>query len=392
MDAFLIFQQKKRKMNLKSFLPLILFLLLSFTSFAQIDKAESAIKKIMSDQPVVGLSVAVVKDGKLHYTHSFGLKNIENNIPLTDESMFRIASISKSFTVTSLMQLIEKKKLSLLDDASKLMGFTVRNPRYPDKVITLEMLLSHTSSINDSQGYFTLDVIDPAKNPDWEKCYSDYAPGEGYKYCNLNFNMAGSILEKYSGERFDRYVVDHILKPLNLKGGYNVNDLDTAAFATIYDYEKGSDKFIASPSAYAPRTKEIDNYVMGYTTPVFSPTGGLKISAPDLARNMMMHMKEGKLNGTRIISRKSEQNMRKPRSDKENYGLALETTSKLIPGETLIGHTGSAYGLFSAMFFEPRKKFGIVVISNGCYQGYTDGYITVISKVVNALYDNVIKE
>ena len=66
--------------------------------------------------------------------------------------------------------------------------------------------------------------------------------------------------------------------------------------------------------------------------------------------------------------------------------------SKLIPGETLIGHTGSAYGLFSAMFFEPKKKFGIVVISNGCYPGYTDSYNTVISKVVNALYENVLEK
>ncbi len=379
-------------MKLKSLLAIPVLLLLAFSSTAQIDEAESAIQKIMEEHPVVGLSVAVVKEGKLFYTRSFGLKNIENNIPLTDESLFRIASISKSFTVTSLMQLIEKKKLKLTDDASTLMGFKVRNPRYPEKVITLEMLLSHTSGINDSQGYFTLDVIDPAKNPDWQKCYNDYEPGNGYMYCNLNFNMAGSILEKYSGERFDQYVVNHVLSPLHLKGGYNVNNLDAGSFATIYDYNVDSTKFIASPSAYALRKQEIDNYVMGYTTPVFSPTGGLKISAPDLARYMLMHMKEGKLNGTRIISRKSEQAMRKPRSDKENYGLALETTSKLIPGETLIGHTGSAYGLFSAMFFEPKKKFGIVVISNGCHPGYTDSYNTVISKVVNALYENVLEK
>lgn len=379
-------------MKLKLLLPFIGFMLLAFSSTAQTDKAESAIQKIMTDNPVVGLSVAVVKKGKLFYTHSFGLKTMENDTPLTDESLFRIASISKSFTVTSLMQLIEKKQLKLTDDASMLMGFNVRNPSYPDKVITLEMLLSHTSSINDSQGYFTLDAIDPAKNPEFRKCYNDYEPGNGYMYCNLNFNMAGSILEKYSGERFDQYVVNHVLSPLHLKGGHNVNDLDPASFATIYDYNIDSGKFLASHSAYAPRKKDIENYVIGSSTPVFSPTGGLKISAPDLARYMMMHMNEGRLNGKRIISRKSEQTMRRPRSDKENYGLALLTTDELVPGETLIGHTGSAYGLFSAMFFEPKKRFGIVVISNGSHPGYTDGYNTVIRKVVNALYENVVKK
>jgi CubicO group peptidase (beta-lactamase class C family) len=204
--------------------------------------------------------------------------------------------------------------------------------------------------------------------------------------------MAGAILEKYSGVRFDHYVVNNVLAPLSLKGGYNVNDLDTASFATIYDYNVDSAKFFASPSAYAPRAQEIENYVMGYSTPLFSPTGGMKISAPDLARYMLMHMNNGKLKGKKIISKKSERIMRKPRSDKENYGLALLTTSKLISGQTLIGHTGSAYGLFSAMFFEPNKKYGIVVISNGCPPGYTDGYNTVIRKTVNALYDHVIKE
>ncbi len=379
-------------MKLKLVLPFIGLMLLTFSSMAQFDNAESAIRKIMTDHPVVGLSVAVVKEGNLIYTHSFGLKDVENNLPLTNDNLFRIASISKSFTVTSLMQLIEKKKLKLVDDASKLMGFTVRNPRYPDKIITLKMLLSHTSSINDSQGYFTLDAIDPAKNPDWKKCYNDYEPGKGYMYCNLNFNMAGSILEKYSGVRFDHYVVNHVLAPLSLRGGYNVNDLNTSSFANIYDYNLDSAKFIPSPGAYAPRKQEIDNYVMGYSTPLFSPTGGMKISAHDLARYMQMHMNEGRLDGNKIISRKSEREMRKPLSEEENYGLALLNTSKLIPGENLIGHTGSAYGLFSAMFFEPKKKFGIVVISNGCHPGYTDGNNTVIREVVNALYNNVVKD
>lgn len=79
------------------------------------------------------------------------------------------------------------------------MGFKIRNPKFPETVITLRLLLSHLSSINDKQGYFTLDAINPAKNPDWAKCYNDYEPGKGYQYCNLNFNMIGTIIEKYSG-------------------------------------------------------------------------------------------------------------------------------------------------------------------------------------------------
>lgn len=130
------------------------------------------------------MSVAVVKKNKLIYTHSSGLKDIATNTPLTDDGMFRIASISKTFSATSMMQLVEAGKLSLDDDVNNHIGFKVRNPKFPETVITLRMLLSHRSSLNDNQGYFTLDVINPGKNTDWAKCYNDYEPGTAYQYCN----------------------------------------------------------------------------------------------------------------------------------------------------------------------------------------------------------------
>ena len=365
---------------------------LHVTINAQPDKAEAGIRKIMEEAPVTGLSVAVVKNNKLIYTHAFGVKDRESNTPLTTDCIFRIASISKSFSATSIMQLVEKKKLSLDTDASELMGFTVRNPKFPETVITLRLLLSHLSSINDSQGYFTLDAINPAKNPDWAKCYNNYEPGKGYQYCNLNFNMVGTIIEKYSGERFDQYVKYHILDPLGLYGGYCVDSLDKSRFASIYEYNGDSARFFLSPGAYNPRSAEIAAYTMGYSTPVFSPTGGMKIAAPDLARYMMMHMNRGKYKSKRIISKKSALAMQTAYSDKEGYGFAIMNSDKLIPGKHMTGHTGSAYGLYSAMFFNPKEKFGIVVISNGCDIKYSEGFNTVIRKVVNVLYESLVRE
>lgn len=371
----------------------ILFSILAITFLnisAQYNSATSDIEKVINSRPVAGVSVAVVKNNRIVYTHSFGLKNIEEQTPLTDKDIFRIASISKSFSTTALMQLVQQKRLKLEDDVSNLIGFKIGNPAFPDKVITLRMILSHTSSINDSQGYFTLDAINPDKNPDWEKCYSNYAPGTQYSYCNLNYNLAGTIVERVSGERFDHYIYNHILKPLNIYGGFNVNELDSSLFVRLYDYNSDSSTFVYSPTAYAPRKKEISEYVLGYSTPIFSPAGGLKVSATGLARYMMMHMNKGKLNGVRIISSKSEKIIRKPISKDANYGLGLLTTQKLIPGKTLVGHTGGAYGLSSAMFFDPGKKFGIVVISNGCAPGYTDGYNTIVKDIVNILYREVV--
>ncbi|WP_242929078.1 serine hydrolase domain-containing protein [Pontibacter vulgaris] len=368
----------------------LLLLALTKSSYGQTEKAEKEIHAIMQEHAVVGLSVAVVKKGDIIYSKAFGLKDIETNKPLAQNDIFRIASISKSFSATAIMQLVEAGKLSLEDDFSKLVGFKVRNPNYPNTAITLKMVLSHTSSINDSQGYFTLDAINPAKNPDWAKCYNNYEPGKGYEYCNLNFNMVGTIIEKLSGERFDQYIKQHILTPLNLYGGYCVDSLDAGRFTTLYAYDTLSGKFIRSPSAYNPRRDEIKSYVMSYSTPVFSPTGGMKISAPDLAKYMTMHMQHGKYKNTRIISRKSSKLMQKPIA-KNGYGMALTTEKDLIPGKMLTGHTGTAYGLYSAMFFHPKEKFGIVVITNGCSEPETDELNKVIVATINSLYQNLVK-
>jgi CubicO group peptidase (beta-lactamase class C family) len=374
----------------KLLLTAFLFMAVCRQGYSQPAKAETEIKEMMKELDVVGLSVAVVKKGKIIYNNSFGLKDIATNTPLTNDDIFRIASISKSFSATSIMQLVEAGKLSLDDDFSKLVGFTVRNPKFPQTVITLRMIMSHTASINDSQGYFSLDVIDPSKGAGYTKCYNDYKPGTKYQYCNLDYNMTGTVIERISGERFDNYVRNHVLKPLNLYGGYCVDSLDSNRFATIYDYDS-TKKLVPSPGAYDPRRQEIQNYVMGYSTPIFSPTGGMKISAADLARYMTMHMKHGKYKGVRIISKKSSRIMQSVVAEKEGYALAIMHTDKLIPGKKLTGHTGSAYGLYSAMFFNAKEKFGIVVITNGCNPVYKDGYNLVIRRTVNSLYDSFIK-
>jgi CubicO group peptidase (beta-lactamase class C family) len=360
-------------------------------AFAQSEKAEAAIQSIMQSSPVVGLSVAVVKNNKVIYNHSFGFKDVEKQLPLTNASIFRIASISKSFTTTAIMQLVAEKKIRLDQDISELVGFKVRNPAYPNTVITLKMALSHRSSINDSEGYFSLDAIDPATNPNFAKCYNAYEPDKGYMYCNLNYNLAGSILEKITGIRFDKYIQQQILDPLGLYGGYNVNALDSNLIAKIYEFNKETQGFTLSPNAYAPRTEEINNYTMGRTTPIFSPTGGMKISANDLAKYMIMHSQLGKYDGGRMISKNLSQQMQAIISEEENYGMALETTTQLIPGKTMIGHTGVAYGLYSLMFFEPKEKIGFIVISNGCDPKTINGINGVLHQTVNSLYDNLIR-
>lgn len=366
---------------------------------------DKGLAEIVKKHNAVGLAVVVVKDKEVAYSRSLGYQNIGKGERLRGNSLFRIASISKSFTATAMMQLVEEGKLSLDDDFGELIGFPVRNPAFPDVKITLRMVLSHTSSINDSNGYFDIDVINPnssnskdkkkdkGKEKDWKASYSDYAPGQGYKYCNLNFNMAGAVIERLTGERFDNYLKRRVLMPLGLQSaGYCVDSLDQTRFAQLYEYEEQTDDFLVQPAAYAPRSEEIANYVLGHSTPVFSPTGGLKISAADLASYMQMHMNYGVYDGGQLISRASAEVMQTPIALEDGYGLALEETMKLLPGVRLVGHTGSAYGLYSAMFFNPEEKFGFIVITNGCKAGYDEGYVTLTKDAINFLYRELIKE
>lgn len=374
---------------------LVLLIIVSVQVKAQSEfqaPVQKALDSVMKEFDMVGLSVVVYKNNKQVYANNSGYKNLAEKAPLTETDIFRIASISKSFTSTALLQLVEKKKISLDDDVSDLIGFTVRNPNFPDKKITLEMLLSHRSSISDKQGYFTLDVIDPLKSENAEKCYNDYEPGSKYQYCNLNFNMAGAILERLTNVRIHEYIQQQILNPLGLYGGYWVDGLDSNRFVPLYTYNSQSATYEVSPAAYHPRREELKNYTIGYTTPVFSPTGGMKMSSVDLARYMAMHMNYGKYDGVRILKKKTSQRMQKSLGDDGGYGLALSESKYMIPGRTLIGHTGSAYGLYSAMFFDPKEKFGFVVITNGGRAAYKNDTNQLLAATIQTLYKYLIAE
>lgn len=359
------------------------------------ESVEAQIRQITKDHETVNLQVAVVKGNEIIYTHSFGWKDKETETPLSDSDIFRIASISKSFSSTAIMQLVEAGKVSLDADVSDLIGFQVRNPNFPDIPITLRMLLSHTSSLNDSQKYSSLDIINPDKNPKWKNSYSDYAPGKGYKYCNLNYNTIGAIIERITGQRFDLYIKQHILDPLGLYGGHCTDLLNQDLFAQIYRFDAETGEHIKSLASYKPLGDKLKSYRIGYDAPMLSPTGNMKINATDLAKYLIMHKNQGVYHGVRILSEASAKQMQaqaveiKPDS---YYGFALGTYDDFaaIPGKRIQGHGGSMYGMRSGMYFNREDDFGIVIIGSGSNKDYLSmqGFR---GKVINALYRRFIK-
>ena len=347
---------------------------------------EQQLKEIMEAHSAVGLSVAAVKDGKIVYSNALGYKDRENKVAMKEDDILRIASISKTFVGTGIMQLVEAGKLGLDDDISTILGVNARNPKYPDKAITVRMLLSHTSSMSDKHGYFTMDDLN-------DNAWESYEPGSKYQYCNLGFNTLGAIIEKVSGVRFDKYIYENILKPIGVYAHHNVMELDSTKFIKIYKYNGGA--FNCSKDAYASPESKLKNYVMGYSTPVFSPTGGLKISAKDLARVMIMHMNYGTIDGVKILDKSSCELMQSELTSTnypgESYGFSMISSNDLISGVRVVGHDGLALGAYTAMYWDRKTNFGVVVMTNGC-DGKTDKtFANILCKSAECLYKNFAK-
>ena len=373
----------------------------------QLAKIEQSIKEYMDESKVTGMSIVLVKGQETIYQNALGFKDIKSGTPLEIDNIFRIASISKSFSAVSILQLVEAGKISLDDDVNDIMGMNIRNPRYPDTPLTIRMLLSHTSSMKDGPGgaarYRDLTYIDESRT-DIEtikkQAYHEYAPGQGFSYCNRALNLMGCVIEKVSGERFDNYVLNHILRPMGLsekEAGYNIDTLDKSLAASLYNYDKKSKTLKKSTTAYSrkeygEKAVEAGTYEIGKNGWAWSPTGGMKISAPNLAK-WMMTLRDGGIapNGTRIVSEESVKLMMTPGLD--GYGLCTRTKTNYLPGITLKGHTGSAQGLKSFMFFDKDSDWGFVFIcSSTNLKKDENKNLLIAMKTLNLLYDSFIKE
>lgn len=360
------------------------------------EAAREEFAEIMARNKAIGLAVVAVKDGDIVFNETFGYKDYQTQEPWESDDVLRIASISKSFAATAILQLVEQGKLSLDADVADIMGFQIRNPHYPEVPITVRMLLSHTSSMSDANGYFSFDYLNRETSPTWEKAWNKYEPGTGYQYCNLGFNTLGAIIEKVSGVRFDQYISENILKPLGVYGNHNVHSLDPDKLVKIYTYNRRDSSFNWTKSAYDLAPDALDDYKLGYSTTIFSPTGGLKISAQDLAKVMRMHMNLGTLDGVKILEPESSKLMQSEitttEHKDENYGMAMIRTNDLLKGQRLVGHDGLALGAYTAMYWHPEDNYGFVVMTNGC-TGISDNdvFMNILCESVECMYKHFIQ-
>lgn len=357
---------------------LVLFIaaaIAAFTSSSAQTKyeVECAVNACLQRQNALGVEYAVVKDGKIVAIGSAGVKDTCGTEWSADHSeIFPMASISKSYTATAVLQLVEQGKIALEDEIDKYLDVQVANKLFPDTKITVRMFLDHTSTIQGGGINLKSRNLDPEIDTNFVNRYGEYEPGSQYYYSNLCYNVLGGVVEKVSKERFDKYVKNHILNPLGLTASFNAADLDSTKFTDIWIYDKKLGAFKKKdPFYFEPMTKTDKEYKMGEDGEFFYGSYGMKTDIKSLARYMMMHMNDGELDGVRILSPEYSRLMKtghiwggEGKGKKRHYAFGLFESDNWIPGKTVVGHTGFISGIATAMFFNQEEGWGICTIYN----------------------------
>lgn len=299
----------------------------------------------VKEKGFVGLSVAIMRDGKIIFAKGYGKRSLEKDLPVEADSSFAVGSITKQFTCACVLLLAEDGKLSIADPVDKYFP----NLSHANE-ISIRDLMNHVSGYPD---YYPLDFVDrrmakpislDAMLKDYASGKLDFAPKSRYSYSNTGFIILGGIVEKATGKPFGEFLAGRILKPLNLTHSRFGSAKDLPLAATGYT------SFALGPPE--PAVPEAHGWV--------GSAGALWASASDLLR-WDLALVEG-----RVVKPESYQTMTTPRKLStgkiSNYACGLATA--VIDGEPVIRHTGAVSGFVSGNSFIPRVKSGMVVLSN----------------------------
>jgi len=426
-------------------LSLLILALLSGCSPVQ-RPLDRQLRSIVEDPaaPLASLAVVVVAGDTIIDEGYWGQRTIDGtdpqrSQPVTPATKFRVASLSKVATAIGAMQLVEQGKLNLDADISSYLGFPLRNPAYPDRPITTRMLLSHTSSLRDA-GFYNLPLpytlrdlflpggayyVDGAHFA-FREGDADRGPGAFFTYANLNFGVLATVMEAVSHERFDQYMARHVFGPLGIDAGFAAGDLSDAGVRELAAlYTKQDERGVwdpqgrwfaqvddlhgvrprplpptagaASPTAAmhhqgSAKTAHppVQPYVAGTNATIFAPHSGLRISARDLAKLMLILLNGGRCGGRELLAPSTVDSMlhdawhfdpQRWNGDPYHgryraWGLGLQHITgaaddlggdRLAAGgkEQFWGHRGEAYGLLAGMWFDPQREVGFVFLAGG---------------------------
>jgi len=391
---------------MKSIIPYIIILVITLwndTGYAQTRNTslDKFFTKKMEKAHIVGMQAAFLKDGELQWMGSYGLKNYKTNERVNDSTLFMIASTSKPVTALALLKLYDQNLIGLDNDINDYLPFKISNPNFPDEVITIRMLLSHTTSLKDdwdildplytldeggdspiSLGDFIQDYFLPkGKYYNREKNFFNEKPGKYWEYCNMGYVIVGYIIEQVSGKTFSKYMKDEIFTPLHMNN----------SFWFLKDIHH---KNIARPHKL-PEKKSVHSepqVLKHYGYPDF-PDGQLRTTVSDYAQILKLILNKGSVDGFQFLKKETVDkflniqfpNVNKWQAIAWNYN-EFENWLYYLFMPHLPSHTGGDPGVATVTSFNPETRTGAIVFINSPPTTFKGGkilYLDMVRKLLN---------
>jgi len=325
----------------------ILSVVVSAAADRDIGRRIDAIFEEWKTTGTAGAAVAVIQAGKLGYDKGYGSANLEYEVPITGETVFHVASVSKQFTAMAVVLLELERRLSLDDDIRKHL------PELPDygQKITIRNLLQHTGGIRDQwqtlalAGWRLDDVITQQQilRMLFRQKELNFKPGAEHLYSNGGYSLAAEIVARVSGKPFAIFCDEQIFQPLGMTRTHFHDDHRRVVPNRAYSYSKTPAGFRAAPLNYAN---------VGATS--------LFTTALDLTK-WLDNFRDPKVGGRAGVNRLEE---RATLANGARIGYALGVTVGEYRGSKTISHGGADAGYRSFISYFPEEQLGIVILSN----------------------------
>lgn len=335
----------------------LFLLLLSTISTVSADSLDKFINEQIKQRNIPGLSVAVIKDGKVIRATNYGFANLELQVPATKDTVYEIGSISKQFASEAVMLLVEDSKINLDDSIRK---YLPANAPETWQKITVRDLLNHTSGLKDWTEIKEFSYRREYSAEEFIALVKDfpllYQPKDNWGYSNTNLPLIGIIVEKASGKSFEDFVTERIIKPLN--------------FPTIR-FKHQEDVVPNRATGYEWRNNKWENGEP-FRPKVIAASGGILASATDLAKWWEAVLQ------ARVVKQTSLEQMLMPVKLNDGrtvaHGFAFFIDS--FNGHKVIQHFGSTVGGFGSIVrYYPNEKITVAVIGNLEDGGFGSEYI-----------------
>lgn len=340
------------------FFPFLLFSAAAVPPAVTVDPADALSPKVdeyvtaeMQREKIPGLSLDVIRDGKLIYARGYGLANIELDVPVKPDTIFQTGSVGKQFTATAVMMLVEEGKISLDDKISKYF------PASPAawKEITVRNLLNHTSGIPD---YGSDDTTTAKKLIDLRVDYTedemvsrfatlplDFPPGSKWSYSNSGYVVLGVLIHKVSGEFYGDFLEQRVFQPLHMDSTHIISEENIVPHRSAgYRLVKGE---IKNQEWVAPKLNT-------------TADGALYTNILDMAKW------DAALIAQTLLKKSSYEQMytRTHLTDGKTYGYGFGWGITSANGHPILEHAGSWQGFTMDFLRFPQDKLSFVVFTN----------------------------